>query len=572
VEVSSAGVSVGGGVLLVDYTIIVNIDNCIFSGNRAYSPPSSFYAGGGVIFNLAVLNITNTQFIGNTAEASPGGFASGGAIENSGSLNIRNCLFEGNEVLGNGSGGAIAGGDSGHYIFQSEFRNNKVIHDSGRGGAVLMNDGTLQIDSCRFTGNEASFGGAISSERATTSISRSTIDSNLAISSLDAAGGGIYIEASNNVQIDRCTVSGNTVIAGGASNGGGIASDDAGFILFGGGFTIKRSTITNNSAAEGGGLYLSNSSISAFIDNILLAGNTAGNFDDLQLSAAPLTSNGYNLIGNLDGTGLTASAGDLFGTASSPINPGLYALADNGGGFFTHDLDPCSPAYNAGDPADFSPDQIGQFVFDGIRDIGAFENQMGGCAPVCLTATPPQNTNHLIVGSTVKLQWDAVSNSVACQVRGTRISPPGPTGTQIIFGSEPTSTNVPFAALGLGTSWSWKVRCACSTSPLTATAFSLSDTFTTAVLAKQENAVRHLDVFPNPVADVLNINLKGYGSDAIDIVIQSADGRTVLKATQIIASHSETVSLDVAALAKGYYYVSVRGDMGVEILPFLKLE
>ena len=57
------------------------------------------------------------------------------------------------------------------------------------------------------------------------------------------------------------------------------------------------------------------------------------------------------------------------------VDPMLGPLQNNGGTTETHKLLVGSQAYNAGDPADQFNDQIDQVVFEGIRDIGAFEAQ-----------------------------------------------------------------------------------------------------------------------------------------------------------------------------------------------------
>jgi hypothetical protein len=69
------------------------------------------------------------------------------------------------------------------------------------------------------------------------------------------------------------------------------------------------------------------------------------------------TSLGYNLIGN--GT-ITPKPGDQIGTASSPIDPMLGVLQDNGGPTFTHALLPGSPAIDKGGASGLTTDQRGR--------------------------------------------------------------------------------------------------------------------------------------------------------------------------------------------------------------------
>ena len=70
--------------------------------------------------------------------------------------------------------------------------------------------------------------------------------------------------------------------------------------------------------------------------------------------------------------------GDIVGTAASPIDPQLEALANNGGSTSTHALRVSSPALNTGEPSfsALSTDQRGlPRVVNGRLDIGAFEFQ-----------------------------------------------------------------------------------------------------------------------------------------------------------------------------------------------------
>src|SRR5262249_3714471 len=131
--------------------------------------------------------------------------------------------------------------------------------------------------------------------------------------------------------------------------------------------TIINSTISNNSAAIGGGLDAENGS-SVTIVNCTIADNTAiegggvQNFETVTLSstivagnpggdwggrgAVPSSSN--NLIGNGGDSGLTNGTNrNIVGTSQKPIDPMLGPLANNGGPTQTRALLPGSPAINA---------------------------------------------------------------------------------------------------------------------------------------------------------------------------------------------------------------------------------
>ena len=180
------------------------------------------------------------------------------------------------------------------------------------------------------------------------------------------------------------------------------------------------------------------------------------------------------------------------------------------------------------------------------------------CAVVCSSATPPQNPGHVVGGSSVALSWDAVPGSVACQVRGTRLVPAGPSPTQNIFGMEPSSSNVPFGAAGAGTTWEWSVRCACSTSPIDATAFSETDTFSVPSLRMAEAI--ELNVFPNPSTDVVNMTWNADASADATIELLDILGRVVSMETVRVESGANTASISVSELENGVYFIRMNGE------------
>ena len=132
------------------------------------------------------------------------------------------------------------------------------------------------------------------------------------------------------------TVSGNTAFAGaGIANWPGFTA------------TLKNSTISNNSATDhAGGIHNDGGTVS--LSNTIVAGNTAPTGPDCTGSPS---STGYSLVGIDDGCTVTTSTGDIVGTAASPVDARLRALADNGGPTGTHALLPNSPALDAGNPA-----------------------------------------------------------------------------------------------------------------------------------------------------------------------------------------------------------------------------
>lgn len=80
-------------------------------------------------------------------------------------------------------------------------------------------------------------------------------------------------------------------------------------------------------------------------------------------------------------TGCTATTGDVFGTNSSPINPQLGPLQDNGGNTVTHALLSGSPAIDAADASACpATDQRG-FHRSGTCDMGTYAFNGAAMAP-----------------------------------------------------------------------------------------------------------------------------------------------------------------------------------------------
>ena len=199
-------------------------------------------------------------------------------------------------------------------------------------------------------------------------IVNSTISSNKA-----NAGGGLNVSGSlfdaQVGMIVNSTISGNqaSTRGGGASLTGQYADT-----------TILNSTITNNSAPSGGGVYArgfsSNLGTTTITSSII-----AGNVDNNDAEGNGLISGGNNLIGNGTNAGdfVNLFNGDQVGTADAPIDPQLEKLQDNGGHTNTHALLPESMAINAGsNPEELTSDQRGEgferILFEAI-DVGAFE-------------------------------------------------------------------------------------------------------------------------------------------------------------------------------------------------------
>ena len=189
--------------------------------------------------------------------------------------------------------------------------------------------------------------------------------------------------------VSNSTISGNSAagadLIANPSSGGGIYNSYNGIL------TLVFSTLTLNSAINGGGLYQDNVPPPSFglpprpqgsnsVRNTIIAGNLLNIGINPDVSGT-FTSNGYNLIGDSTGSTGFDATGDIVGTSDNPIDPRLAPLDFNGGSTQTIALLPDSPAIDAGDPTvlDTDPtiDQRGFPRFsNGRADIGAFEAQV----------------------------------------------------------------------------------------------------------------------------------------------------------------------------------------------------
>ena len=302
------------------------------------------------------------------------------------------------------------------------------------GGGGIHNNGTLTLNSCAISSNQASSGGGptpgvgggiVNDTSGVLTMVNCTVSNNQAGAASGANGGGIYNIGT--LTMINSTVSGNAIVAGGQFGGqvtgGGISNVSNGTL------SMVNCTVSNNSAtanggpgspgtATGGGIYQS-SGINPNLRNTIIAGNSlsapGGTTTDPDVFGA-FSSQGHNLIGNTgDSSGWIAS--DKLDANATPLN--LGSLQNAGGPTQTMPLLAGSVAIDAGDDtAAPKLDQRGD-VRSGVSDIGAFE--FGG-TPLRITSIIRLPNAHVV------LQCLGVPN----QVNNLQVSPdlsPGSFGT-----------------------------------------------------------------------------------------------------------------------------------------------
>lgn len=290
---------------------------------------------------------------GNTADP-------GGAIRHAGSSLVgSDIVITNNESATQGGGVSATGG--GIELSDCEISANRAA--SG-GGIDDLSGNTLRLSDCRIINNVATQNGGgiiFGASNGSLDLTRSTIADNQA----GAVGGGLMLSSNQPVDIVDSAISGNT-----ANEGAGIYVNQSQSGVYGISVRLRNATVSSNTATTvGGGLYL-NGPIQALFTTIadnaaasgggiyvvdlrrawlgvsVIAQNNAPTGPDC---VGEVGSMGYSHIGSTDGCSPTVAEGDTTGPA------GLGPLADNGGPTATHMplagsmLIDAKPAFNGGD-------------------------------------------------------------------------------------------------------------------------------------------------------------------------------------------------------------------------------
>lgn len=274
----------GGGAMYINGGT-VTIDGTSFTNNT--SP-----MGGGAITFLGDLQVTDSTFTSNSTGGGPYG---AGAISSLGTLTLNNTAFTLNSVTAVNSIGPLTvtastfANNTGGGIVTGRVADVSDSHFSGniaQDGAGIMNGGTLTVSGSEFAQNEAAqYGGGISNG-GKLNVANSSFHDNSA-----AWGAGIMNQGTAVIANSTFTTNHATLYGGGLANykgtvqvrlstftqnhaderGGGLASLDDQYAKAK--LTINKSTIANNDAKWGGGVYEGGGTL--HVNNSTLANNHA---------------------------------------------------------------------------------------------------------------------------------------------------------------------------------------------------------------------------------------------------------------------------------------------------------
>ncbi len=253
-------------------TVVENGQTKTLSGG-SYTNPAPYAGNGGAaeVKEGGTLIVKDSAvFTGNTA-------AKGGAVYiNGGTATVSGSTFTDNKAA---TGGAVYGGTaSDTTITRSTFTGNAV---GNLGGAVYHN-GTALIENSVFSGNTATYGGAVlSGDLSETLISGSSFSGNTA-----TYGGAVY--NSNNMTVGNSVFDGNV-----ATDGGALYNEDHEL-------NVSGSTFTGNTANNGGAIYGGTASKTTITDSVF-TDNRATNGGAIDINGGTATITGSTFSGNTAG-------------------------------------------------------------------------------------------------------------------------------------------------------------------------------------------------------------------------------------------------------------------------------
>jgi hypothetical protein len=376
----------------------VTLEGFTITDGRAFdatgqNPDGAVASGGGIRDQgNQSLTLRNMVITNNSATADGGGVSMENTMDTPWTLTVDHCTISDNHA-GDAGGGIETDGSGKDIVTFSTITGNTCVNQGagiwldaiGNDSAILtVMDSTVSSNTA-INGPTGGIGNAgnntfVAADGAVTQGAVSILESTVNNNFCGGSGGGFGDQNGLGTLIVRnSTFVGNTATL----NGGGIQENGVST-------TINDSTITGNTAlGMGGGLDIT--SLSFILNNTIVAGNFANGGGMNFQGAAPdvlgaVTSGQGNFIGIGDAnlTGITnGTGGNHIGTVTTPLDPLLGPLQNNGGPTRTEAPLPGSPVLATGVvgviPTGTKTDQRGfRRTINGTVDIGAVEIQGQG--------------------------------------------------------------------------------------------------------------------------------------------------------------------------------------------------
>jgi hypothetical protein len=363
-------------------------------------------------------------------------------------------------------GGAISTGSCIQNIDEAlTLTNCSILGNKGSSAIFLSNAAaTLSATDCLFADNIANTAGGAIRANATGFVGPITL-MRCSITGNSAAGngGGIFFNSTGALNMDGCTVAGNTATSGGAIGlaaaaatiinstiANNVGSGGAGIRLgnFGtSSLSLHNCTVTGNSGTTGGGLYRGSSSGQITLYSTIVSGNAGTTADVFSAGTATITGND-NLIGTSNANVFYSGTNQI--NVSNPQLGGLWNIGGDNVNLFGNPGTEVplsgSPAIDMGDNNLGLPyDQRGVTPYNRVvgtqSDVGAVEGPLVTPYPSAFTIpsniiTPGSTTNTVTV--TIADETGVNVNTIAPSninikgpdgstlfVTGVTVSPPG---------------------------------------------------------------------------------------------------------------------------------------------------
>lgn len=359
--------------------VLVNVDilnnTAIYTGGGIFAQSNSYIqasntrienntatSGGGIYMNSSTLVFLGGTFKNDSATERGGGIY----VQGTSNIQISNSVMEGN--LAQVTGGGIHMSGTTAVLTDMVFKHNTATTNGG--GFYAQNNTNVQVSNSTVENNTANNGGGVYITASTLTMNDLIIENNTA----NTTGGGLYVSInSSNVQVVNSTVENNTALYGGGLYNNGSPSQFTDVIFKGNSATMS------GAGAGGGGIF--NQSAALKLTDVLIVNNSTnfqgGGFRNL--SGNPVLTN-VTIANNTAVNSATTTAIDIaggtpqinnsiiYGTVTGSytpqysliegntdftngnINPSAYSLSavftDPANGDYT--LLPSSPAINAG--------------------------------------------------------------------------------------------------------------------------------------------------------------------------------------------------------------------------------
>lgn len=350
-----------------------------------------YYCGEGQSCTGVLSNVT----LVNNQAVEGGGVALYCYVDTTCSATLINSVVVGNEAQA--GGGITTGFDEENFAYSLQLINSVVEGNRAEeGGGIRLRGAAFAAINSTIRDNHATAGGGLAMIAGSYILRSTVVGSTISENVATLRGGGIYARSADpgdvNLTLTNSTISGNQVTES-AGVGGGIAIS----ATYGTKVDLRNSTLANNNAQSGAGIYfaLEDDSFApptlVTLGNSLIAGNQTGSactgvvWQDHGKGVQLFTSLGHNL--DSDGACLTPEVRQPSDIPNSNAN--LGPLADNGGPTLTHALLPGSQAIDAADDVVCATEPVAGVDQRAVArpqgahcDIGAYEVETGSTPQV----------------------------------------------------------------------------------------------------------------------------------------------------------------------------------------------